>query len=284
MKVTILAENNTISDLYASEHGLSLYIETQKQKILFDMGRGTLFAENAEKMGIDLSKVDIAFLSHGHYDHGGGLKTFLAMNDKAKVYIQKEVFGQYFSDRENGEKAYIGIQQDLASSNRLIYASSDQIISENLRLFAKPAGDRHILSANASLFEKKLGAYVPDEFDHEQSLLITEDETSLLIVGCAHSGITNILENVHEKIHAYPDYVLGGFHLFNPANKRPERQELIQEIGQFLNHTGSTYYTCHCTGLEPYQDLKKILFDKVTYAATGCVLQLEKEIGNERNM
>lgn len=278
MRVTVLAENNAISDLYSAEHGLSLYIETKKQNILFDMGRGTLFAENARKMGIDLSAVEIAFLSHGHYDHGGGLETFFSINDEAKVFAQKEVFGQYFSERENSEKAYIGIQQDLALSDRFIYATADQTISENLRLFAKPAGNRHLLSGNASLFEEMDGTYIPDEFDHEQSLLLTEDGTSLLIVGCAHCGIANIMENVRAKTHMYPDFVLGGFHLFNPATRRPESQSVIQETGQYLNRTGSTFYTCHCTGISPYEDLKKILGEKMNYAATGCVLQPEKEI------
>ena len=281
MRVTVLAENNAISDLYSGEHGLSLYIETQKQNVLFDMGRGTLFAENARKMGIHLSKTDVAFLSHGHYDHGGGLETFFAMNDAAKVYAQKEVFGQYFSERENSGKAYIGILQELSISDRFIYATADQIISENLRLFAKPAGNRHLLSGNASLFERIGKAYIPDEFDHEQSLLLTENGTSLLIVGCAHCGIANIMENVRAKTSVYPDFVLGGLHLFNPATRKPESPAVIRETGHYLNRTGSTFYTCHCTGIGPYQDLKKILGDKIKYAATGCVLQPEKEIRNE---
>ena len=62
---------------------------------MLEMGRGLLFAENARKMGIDLSAVEIAFLSHGHYDHGVGLETFFSINDAAKVFAQKEVFGQY---------------------------------------------------------------------------------------------------------------------------------------------------------------------------------------------
>ena len=76
MKISVLAENTACDNLFDCEHGLSLYIDTGKNKILFDMGQSNLFEKNAEKLGIDLSEVDIAILSHGHYDHGGGLKRF----------------------------------------------------------------------------------------------------------------------------------------------------------------------------------------------------------------
>ena len=93
MKISVLCENTSKQPNIASEHGLSLFIETEKHNILFDMGQTDLFAKNAREMNIDLKIVDIAILSHGHYDHGGGLKTFLSINDKAKVYINRDAFG-----------------------------------------------------------------------------------------------------------------------------------------------------------------------------------------------
>lgn len=90
MKITVLVENT--SDFLPTRHGLSLYIETELHKILFDMGPDETFLQNAETLGIDLSAADIAFLSHGHYDHGGGLAAFLEINHTAKVYLQKARF------------------------------------------------------------------------------------------------------------------------------------------------------------------------------------------------
>ena len=84
MKVTVLSENTSACGL-PSEHGLSLYVETNGRKLLFDTGQGDLFARNAEVLGVDLSAVGLAVISHGHYDHGGGLKTFLSLNDSAPV-------------------------------------------------------------------------------------------------------------------------------------------------------------------------------------------------------
>ena len=84
MKITALIENTSARGL-PTEHGLSLFVETAERKFLFDMGQTDLFARNAETLGIDLTTVDFAVLSHGHYDHGGGLKAFLALNDHAPV-------------------------------------------------------------------------------------------------------------------------------------------------------------------------------------------------------
>ena len=86
MKITALLENTASDCCMMTEHGLSLYIEAQGKKILFDMGQTDLFYKNALTLGIDLAEVDIAILSHGHYDHGGGLEKFLEINKKAPVY------------------------------------------------------------------------------------------------------------------------------------------------------------------------------------------------------
>ena len=90
MKITTLLENNAARADLTSAHGLSLYIETAEHKILFDMGPDEKFWDNAEKLGIDLAQVDIAFLSHAHSDHAGGAAYFLGRNDKAKLHLQKE--------------------------------------------------------------------------------------------------------------------------------------------------------------------------------------------------
>lgn len=92
MKIISLVENTSSSSEYRSEHGLCLYIETPKHKILFDLGQDKLFAENAAKMNIDISDIDTVIISHGHRDHGGGLNKFLELNTKAKnIHTQRSI-------------------------------------------------------------------------------------------------------------------------------------------------------------------------------------------------
>ena len=120
MIVKCLMDNEASSGEFLTEHGLSLYIETRDHKILFDTGASPAFAENAEKMGVDLAQVDIAVLSHGHYDHGGGLSKFLEINKKAKVFINENAFKNYYALRANNNLEYIGLEKDLENNKQLI--------------------------------------------------------------------------------------------------------------------------------------------------------------------
>ena len=132
MKITALAENISLDENIGAEHGLSLYIETDSHKILFDMGQTALFAENAEKLGVDLTKVDLAVLSHGHYDHGGGLERFLEINKTAPVYISRFAFGEHY----NGTEKYIGLDKSLRSSDRLVFVGDEIKIDKSLGIFS----------------------------------------------------------------------------------------------------------------------------------------------------
>ena len=101
MKIWTLMENTAAEGNFCAEHGLSFYIETKKHKILFDAGQTEAFAENSKKLGIDLNQVDVAVLSHGHYDHGGGLLRFLELNEKAPVYVSPGAFGEHYNGTKN---------------------------------------------------------------------------------------------------------------------------------------------------------------------------------------
>ena len=119
MKVISLAENTCRSDSFETEHGLSLYIEARGKRILFDAGQSRLFSENALRLGVDLSTIDLAVLSHGHYDHGGGLEKFLEINRTAPVYLKNTAHLPHFS----GER-FIGIDPTLAECGRLVFSTS----------------------------------------------------------------------------------------------------------------------------------------------------------------
>ena len=99
MKIIALMENTAAVPDVLSEHGLSLYLEGKGHRILFDTGQSENFAVNAKRLGVDLAAVDLAILSHGHYDHGGGLKRFLELNQKAPVYLSVYAFEPHFNER-----------------------------------------------------------------------------------------------------------------------------------------------------------------------------------------
>ena len=274
MIITMLAENTSSAPNLASEHGLSLYIETKKHKLLFDTGFSDIFATNADKMGVDLSAVDLAVISHGHNDHGGGLKTFLDLNSKAKVFVHEKAFENHYAARPNGEKAYIGLEQALLPDCRFVFCGDSCVIDEELELFSGIKATRLLPSGNATLLMKTGDKFLQDDFGHEQNLVIRENGKTILIAGCAHNGITNIIEHFHKEKSYLPDLVIGGFHLFNNGTKESENPAIIKEIAEFLIKSNSMYYTCHCTGVEPYNQLKSLMGEKIAYLSTGDSIKI----------
>ena len=274
MKLMVLSENTTSSEKLGSEHGLSLYIETETHKILFDTGASGLFAENAKKLGVDLTMVDLAVISHGHYDHGGGLKTFLGINNHANIYLHQNAFELHYANRPGGVKAYIGLDESLLPNKRFVFCGDHFVIDHGLELFSGVVPKRFVPSGNADLFMKDGDVFAQDNFAHEQNLIISENGKTLLVAGCAHNGIINIIDHFKVEKGCLPDYVIGGFHLYNHGTKQNEAPNIVDEIGDLMLETHSQYYTCHCTGIESYNRLKAVMGENVEYISTGEHLKI----------
>lgn len=269
MLIRTLVDNRSDDENLGCQHGLSLYVETEKHRLLFDTGADVLFAGNACKMGIDLSKVDIAVISHGHSDHGGGLKAFLEINGTAKAYIQRMAFSDYYANRPGGDKVYIGLDKGLLSSSRFVFVKDGLIIDDELTLFSDVIAERLNPSGNEDLLMKQGDDLVRDDFSHEQDLMITEGGKKVLLAGCAHKGIVNILEKYRKESGSFPDIVVGGFHLYNKSADTSEAPETVDEIARYLLSTGSKYFTCHCTGDMAFKQLKNICGENMEYLSTG---------------
>jgi 7,8-dihydropterin-6-yl-methyl-4-(beta-D-ribofuranosyl)aminobenzene 5'-phosphate synthase len=273
MIIRALIENTTSDAGYKYEHGLSLYIETEKHTLLFDTGASSLFADNAVKMGVDLSKVDIAVISHGHHDHGGGLKTFLDLNSSAKIYIHKKAFDKHYGNRPTGVMEDIGLDAAL-QSRRFVFTGDNITIDDELELFADVQPERFNPSGNKELYMRDGDKTVNDDFKHEQNLIISENSKTVLIAGCAHKGIVNIVNRFFEKRGRMPEYIVGGFHLTNPSFKKSEDPSVTDAIANYLISTKSRCFTGHCTGAESYERLKSVMGDKIAYLSTGMKITI----------
>lgn len=258
MKITSLLENTTAREDMLIEHGLSLYIETAEHKILFDMGQTDLFARNAETLGIDLCAVDTAIVSHGHYDHGGGLNKFLEINTKAPVYLSRYAFEPHY----NGTQKYIGLDTDLQENDRLIYTGDITAVDDGLTLYSCNENKRSYHLGSFGLNVAQEDRFVPDDFHHEQYLLIEEEDTRVLISGCSHKGIMDIVQWFH------PDVLVGGFHF-----SKLLLDEKLEGYAGVLNEYNTEYYTCHCTGERQFAFMKKYM-TRLHYLSCGQSIEL----------
>mgnify|MGYP000953380019 CR=1 FL=1 len=263
MKITVLVENTSTINGYEKEKGLSFYITTDHHKILFDCGMGSKFSNNARKMGIDLSGVDVAFISHGHQDHGGGLDEFLRINKIAPIYIQKTTFGKYYA-KIRDRFYYGGLNQKLSANPRFTVLDGTARIDEELQVVSGIPRKKE----SKNLYMKSGGQYLPDVFEHEQSLVISEKGKKVLISGCSHCGIDNILSSAQE-LFGNIDFVIGGFHLIAYDFEKDEDLLEIDSLAKNLLAENAAYYTCHCTSTAGYSRLKKSMGERIGYLSTG---------------
>ena len=257
MIVKALVEDTCENSAFRTEHGLSLYIEANGRKILFDTGQSSAFIQNAQMLGVDLTQVDFAVLSHAHYDHSGGIEAFVSLNDHAPVYVSQYAF----DDVRHGDRT-IGMDPALKTHPRIVFVTENTRLAGGISVY--PAQGRNPLEPIRSrgLSAIRNGALIPDDFRHEQYLEIVENGKRTLVSGCSHKGIVNIVQWFA------PDVLIGGFHLYDLDPQGEGRQEL-DAIALTLQNAGTLYYTCHCTGVKQYAYLKRTLGDRLFYISSG---------------
>lgn len=260
MRITVLIENTSCRADLRAEHGLSLFIETDGRRLLFDTGASPAFADNAAQLGIDLRSVDMAILSHGHYDHGGGIARFLELNSHAPVWVSPHAFEPHF----NAAGKDIGLPPALKWHPRLCTAPAGAYsIAPGITLHPASSVPCPYPSAGEGMSTLIDGARHPDDFRHEQYLLIEEAGRRILISGCSHRGILNI------ATHFRPDILIGGFHLAKAHAAR------IGETGSHLLSLPTRFYTGHCTGAAATTRLQQLLGDRLVPFSTGQVIQID---------
>ncbi|MCF0198488.1 MAG: MBL fold metallo-hydrolase [Bacteroidaceae bacterium] len=278
MQIHVVIDNISHCALGA-EHGLCLFVQTEEHRFFFDFGQTDLFLSNAQAMGIDVESADFAIVSHGHYDHGGGIEAFLHANAHAPVFLHPEAFARCYSEKE-GRKRYIGLAPALQGHPRLHFVTDSpsqgfhphteaHAPAKNIEIFSLAHRTHPLSPANGRLFVKLGDTFLPDDFRHEQSVVISEGDRRVLLAGCAHGGILNIMERAEQLIGASLTDVVGGLHLKGVADER-----YITQLATALAARPCHYHTCHCTGEEAYEQLRQLLGPQISYASAGSVIRL----------
>lgn len=265
MKIITLVENTCGHEGCIAEHGLSLYIETEMHKLLLDTGQTDAVVKNAKILGIDLSAVDTVILSHGHYDHSGGIMPFSQINHTAQIIMQRKAAEPHY----NGER-YIGIDKAILDLPNVRLIDGDVRLDDELYLFGGITGRRCYPQGNCKLSRMENGEKVPDDFSHEQCLVIKQNGRHWLLSGCSHNGILNILDRYKEIFGNAPDYVLTGFHMMKKEGEHTDKEKaVITRTAQELSRMNTVFYSGHCTGIPAFELMKNIMGDQLKALHSG---------------
>lgn len=278
MKITVLMENTAAEGCgLTPEHGLSLYIEYRGKKLLLDAGSSGKFADNAQVLGVDLSAVELAALSHGHYDHADGLRRFFQVNDWAKVYIRPGAAGPYFA-RDPDAYRFIGIGRDIWENSRDRFEEVEGVyaLAEGAWLVPETVRDPTFAGQAADLLVKRgEDDFVPDDYRHEQSLVLEGERGLAVFNSCSHGGVVNIVQGVLEQFPGKKVFaVVGGFHMFSRGKSGMNcTPEYVFRVADALKELGvEEIYTGHCTGDAALGLLRERFGPGCRALATGQVL------------
>lgn len=271
IRIKVLIENKTYKTEYLGEHGLSLYIETDDKKILYDTGMSGAFVENAKIMGVNLKEVDFAVISHGHHDHAGGVPAFCMANEHAPVYIHKGVFIKPYP-MENGKLSdnhcgirWIDMRERL--ENRLILTDKTTWISEDIAISGTIPKEPGFESTAQFYVRNEDGVLVPDEMEHEQFLAVRVKDAGGIFVfsGCSHTGVETCVKYAHELFPGERIMALvAGMHLYGADTKL-----INSALDEILKLDVKMYVPLHCTGMEAICSLKARLSDRCVILNTG---------------
>jgi 7,8-dihydropterin-6-yl-methyl-4-(beta-D-ribofuranosyl)aminobenzene 5'-phosphate synthase len=270
MKITFLSENKTDQPPYLGEHGLSVLVETEATKILFDAGASDLMHQHAKEKKLDLGQVDLCVISHGHFDHTGGIPSFVNTNKKAPIVVHKEGFQEaYYMEKGVMEKEPCSIlwteEQRLQIEPRLYETEGPYFWTKDVWVSGTIPEQYGNESIEDFYIKEEDGSYRKDPMKHEQFLVVREKGELYLFFGCSHKGVFPALNYVKDQ---FPNekirLLVAGMHLYNG-----DCNMISRVIQRLLSYEIPEILPVHCTGIHGICQMKQELPNVVKIACVG---------------
>lgn len=273
-QLTVLVNNTVQRQGLLAEHGLSFWIKLDSTCILFDAGQTNVIRGNAELLGIALDSADMIVLSHGHYDHTGGLDAVLQNNTKKiKVFAHPEAFADKYSCAPHGPARDIGIPVQSRLALRkfadIIPTESPVEIAEGVFVTGQVPRISDYEDVGGPYFKDK-GCHQPDDLVDDQAIFFDAPAGIVVILGCAHAGIVNTLRYVMQLVPGRPIHtVIGGTHLVNADESRMDRT-----VAALRAFDISRMMPIHCTGFAAAARLWNDFPGRVSIIPVGTKVEL----------
>jgi len=275
IQITTLSENTAGLGNFLGEWGLSILVETEGLSLLLDCGQSISAVHNADILGIDLSKIDKVILSHGHYDHTGGLRPLLRrVRKRIDIIAHPDIWAAKYSRRQGQADRYIGIpyrQDELESLGACFKLMTGPTrITDGIITSGEIPMVTDFEKIAPNLQVKGAGGFQPDQLLDDQALIIKTGAGLVVILGCAHRGIINTLYHAQrltgvKKIHM----VLGGCHLINAPEERVRQTiNALKELG--VERLGVS----HCTGLPAAGTMAQEFGKRFFFNIAGTITKL----------
>ena len=269
MRATVLSDNNAFGGL-GGEWGLSIYIEYGERTILLDAGASSLFLKNAEKLGCEMSRVEYAVLSHAHYDHATGMADFFAANETARFYLREGAAENCYFKAWLFRK-YIGLPRGVLEryASRIAFVTGDYALYPGAYLIPHKTPELQKIGKRERMALKTPEGWKPDDFSHEQSLVLETEKGLVIFNSCSDGGAANIVGEVRRTFPGKQVYgLIGGFHLYNKT------QAEVRQFAAALAETGVQYVcTGHCTKDKAYGLLRETLGERLHPLRVGLRME-----------
>jgi 7,8-dihydropterin-6-yl-methyl-4-(beta-D-ribofuranosyl)aminobenzene 5'-phosphate synthase len=279
-EVTTLVENTAGGRGRLAEHGLSFWIELGGRQVLFDAGQTAIVRRNAEQLGINLSSADAIILSHGHYDHVGGLAAVLEQVGSKRILTHPDALTGKYARNDDGSARDIGmpahIRTVVREAGNVVYTTEPTAVFDGL-FVTGPIPRLVDFEQNGGAFFSDPDCNNPDDLVDDQAAFIDTPRGIVVITGCAHAGIINTLEYVRSLVPTRPFCaVIGGMHLVNADEARVD--QTVKGLHGFdIGHL----YPLHCTGFPATARLWSDFPGRVSTCPVGTRVRFETK-GEER--
>lgn len=269
IKAYVLSDNIACGEL-AGEWGLSIYIEYGERKVLLDAGASGLFVKNARELGLDISAVEAAVLSHAHYDHADGMRAFFKANSRAKFWLRGSA-ACYKKEKGRRGYKYIGVSENIMRKyrTRIGFAEGDCEIMPGVTLVPHKTAGLAAVGEKNKMYVRRGRRWFADDFAHEQSLVFDTPDGLVVFNSCSHGGADVVINEISQT---FPDKtvkaLIGGFHLYDKS------EEEVRALAERIKSTGiEKIYTGHCTGQKSFDILQSELGEKAGQLSVGLIME-----------